>query len=112
SPLLSSLCQINFQKDCGSDNRCTSNLQLKATCASEKFIPFPWWAHTRTHTHTHTHTHAHAHTHTHTQAHYTHTHTHTHTFRSNLILNVPLTFAGCICSLKQCNTNSPFPSFL
>ncbi|XP_063076691.1 integrin alpha-3b [Engraulis encrasicolus] len=33
--------EINFQKDCGADNRCTSNLQLTATVADENFRPFP-----------------------------------------------------------------------
>ncbi|XP_062382293.1 integrin alpha-3b [Sardina pilchardus] len=34
--------EINFQKECGSDNRCTSNLKLKAHYANERFIPFTW----------------------------------------------------------------------
>ncbi|XP_041937818.1 integrin alpha-3b isoform X1 [Alosa sapidissima] len=33
--------EINFQKECGSDNRCTSNLQLTAQCANERYQPFP-----------------------------------------------------------------------
>ncbi|XP_043109036.1 integrin alpha-3b isoform X2 [Puntigrus tetrazona] len=33
--------EINFHKECGDDNRCSSNLQLKATFADENYIPFP-----------------------------------------------------------------------
>ncbi|KAM9560357.1 integrin alpha-3b [Salvelinus alpinus] len=33
--------EINFQKECGSDNRCTSNLQLTATFANELLKPYP-----------------------------------------------------------------------
>lgn len=35
--------QINFHKECGDDNRCSSNLQLKARFANESYIPFPRW---------------------------------------------------------------------
>lgn len=38
---LSERAEINFQKECGSDNTCTSNLQLKAVYANEQQIPFP-----------------------------------------------------------------------
>ncbi|KAJ8384194.1 hypothetical protein AAFF_G00207420 [Aldrovandia affinis] len=38
---LSERAEINFQKECGSDNTCTSNLQLTAVYASEQQIPFP-----------------------------------------------------------------------
>ncbi|KAG9346283.1 hypothetical protein JZ751_008108 [Albula glossodonta] len=40
---LSERAEINFQKECGSDNKCTSNLQLTAVYASEQQIPFPSW---------------------------------------------------------------------
>lgn len=33
--------QINFHKECGADNRCSSNLQLQAKFADENFVPFP-----------------------------------------------------------------------
>uniref|UniRef100_A0A668AIU6 Integrin, alpha 3b n=1 Tax=Myripristis murdjan TaxID=586833 RepID=A0A668AIU6_9TELE len=33
--------EINFQKACGSDNKCTSNLQLTAKFASQKQMPYP-----------------------------------------------------------------------
>nr|XP_055032649.1 integrin alpha-3b isoform X1 [Misgurnus anguillicaudatus] len=33
--------EINFHKECGADNRCSSNLQLKAVFTDEKNIPFP-----------------------------------------------------------------------
>uniref|UniRef100_UPI003AAD9A8C integrin alpha-3b n=1 Tax=Centroberyx gerrardi TaxID=166262 RepID=UPI003AAD9A8C len=33
--------EINFQKECGSDNRCTSNLQLTARFANDKERPYP-----------------------------------------------------------------------
>ncbi|KAG1954636.1 integrin alpha-3b isoform X2 [Pimephales promelas] len=33
--------EINFHKECGDDNRCISNLQLKAIFADENYIPFP-----------------------------------------------------------------------
>lgn len=33
--------QINFQKECGSDNKCTSNLQLTAKFANERLKPYP-----------------------------------------------------------------------
>lgn len=33
--------QINFQKECGSDNKCTSNLQLRAKFANERLKPYP-----------------------------------------------------------------------
>ncbi|KAM9772783.1 integrin alpha-3b isoform 1-T1 [Syngnathus typhle] len=33
--------EINFQKECGSDNKCTSNLQLTAHFADNKKNPFP-----------------------------------------------------------------------
>uniref|UniRef100_A0A673W531 Integrin, alpha 3b n=1 Tax=Salmo trutta TaxID=8032 RepID=A0A673W531_SALTR len=33
--------EINFQKECGSDNMCTSNLQLTATFANELLKPYP-----------------------------------------------------------------------
>ncbi|XP_071393895.1 integrin alpha-3b [Centroberyx affinis] len=33
--------EINFQKECGSDNRCTSNLQLTAKFANDKEKPYP-----------------------------------------------------------------------
>ncbi|CAB1312346.1 unnamed protein product, partial [Coregonus sp. 'balchen'] len=33
--------EINFQKECGSDNMCTSNLQLTATFANEGLKPYP-----------------------------------------------------------------------
>ncbi|XP_077062271.1 integrin alpha-3b [Siphateles boraxobius] len=32
--------EINFHKECGDDNRCSSNLQLKAVFADENYIPF------------------------------------------------------------------------
>ncbi|KAM9505104.1 integrin alpha-3-like [Salvelinus alpinus] len=32
---------INFQKECGSDNKCTSNLQLTAKFANERLKPYP-----------------------------------------------------------------------
>lgn len=35
--------QINFHKECGDDNMCSSNLQLKATFTDENHIPFPRW---------------------------------------------------------------------
>lgn len=47
SKVLSVLCcvfpQINFHKECGDDNTCSSNLQLKAIFAGENYIPFPRW---------------------------------------------------------------------
>ncbi|XP_026877673.2 integrin alpha-3b isoform X2 [Electrophorus electricus] len=33
--------EINFQKECGSDNKCSSNLQLKAQFVNEQQTPFP-----------------------------------------------------------------------
>ncbi|KAJ8254572.1 hypothetical protein COCON_G00211840 [Conger conger] len=33
--------EINFLKECGSDNRCSSNLQLEATFTNEQEVPFP-----------------------------------------------------------------------
>ncbi|XP_047464727.1 integrin alpha-3b isoform X2 [Mugil cephalus] len=33
--------EINFQKECGSDNKCTSNLQLTAQFVNQKEEPFP-----------------------------------------------------------------------
>ncbi|XP_067225800.1 integrin alpha-3b isoform X1 [Chanodichthys erythropterus] len=33
--------EINFHKECGDDNRCSSNLQLKARFADENYFPFP-----------------------------------------------------------------------
>ncbi|CAM4707082.1 unnamed protein product [Leuciscus chuanchicus] len=33
--------EINFHKECGDDNTCSSNLQLKAIFADENYIPFP-----------------------------------------------------------------------
>ncbi|XP_041829357.1 integrin alpha-3b isoform X2 [Melanotaenia boesemani] len=33
--------EINFQKECGSDNKCTSNLQLKAQFVDEQTRPYP-----------------------------------------------------------------------
>ncbi|XP_056627893.1 integrin alpha-3b isoform X2 [Triplophysa dalaica] len=33
--------EINFHKECGADNRCSSNLQLQAKFADENFVPFP-----------------------------------------------------------------------
>nr|XP_015217779.1 PREDICTED: integrin alpha-3 isoform X2 [Lepisosteus oculatus]XP_015217780.1 PREDICTED: integrin alpha-3 isoform X2 [Lepisosteus oculatus] len=38
---LSETAEINFQKDCGDDNRCRSNLQLSALFASEQQVPLP-----------------------------------------------------------------------
>ncbi|XP_076008026.1 integrin alpha-3b isoform X2 [Genypterus blacodes] len=38
---LSQRAEINFQKECGSDNRCTSNLQLTAQYADDKESPYP-----------------------------------------------------------------------
>ncbi|KAJ8365029.1 hypothetical protein SKAU_G00138600 [Synaphobranchus kaupii] len=38
---LSERAEIHFQKECGSDNKCTSNLQLTAMYANEQQIPFP-----------------------------------------------------------------------
>ncbi|XP_050980001.1 integrin alpha-3b isoform X2 [Labeo rohita] len=39
--ILTDKTEINFHKECGDDNRCSSNLQLKATFADENDIPFP-----------------------------------------------------------------------
>uniref|UniRef100_A0A9J7XJV2 Integrin, alpha 3b n=1 Tax=Cyprinus carpio carpio TaxID=630221 RepID=A0A9J7XJV2_CYPCA len=39
--ILTDKTEINFHKECGDDNRCSSNLQLKATFADENHIPFP-----------------------------------------------------------------------
>ncbi|KAK2876852.1 hypothetical protein Q8A67_020948 [Cirrhinus molitorella] len=39
--ILTDKTEINFHKECGDDNRCSSNLQLKATFADETDIPFP-----------------------------------------------------------------------
>ncbi|KAJ8345650.1 hypothetical protein SKAU_G00298430 [Synaphobranchus kaupii] len=33
--------EIHFQKECGQDNRCLSNLQLTATFTNEQQVPFP-----------------------------------------------------------------------
>ncbi|XP_051958979.1 integrin alpha-3-like [Xyrauchen texanus] len=33
--------EINFLKECGTDNRCSSNLQLETTFTDENYIPFP-----------------------------------------------------------------------
>ncbi|XP_037319598.2 integrin alpha-3b isoform X2 [Pungitius pungitius] len=33
--------EINFQRECGSDNKCSSNLQLKAHFADEHYKPYP-----------------------------------------------------------------------
>ncbi|KTF92530.1 hypothetical protein cypCar_00020944 [Cyprinus carpio] len=38
---LTSKTEINFHKECGVDNTCSSNLQLKAKFADENYIPFP-----------------------------------------------------------------------
>ncbi|KAG7492422.1 hypothetical protein MATL_G00014280 [Megalops atlanticus] len=38
---LSEKAEINFQKECGADNKCTSNLQLKAEFANEQQVPYP-----------------------------------------------------------------------
>ncbi|KAJ8264685.1 hypothetical protein GJAV_G00152510 [Gymnothorax javanicus] len=38
---ISDRAEIHFQKECGSDNKCTSNLQLTAMYANEQQIPFP-----------------------------------------------------------------------
>ncbi|XP_048869766.1 integrin alpha-3b isoform X1 [Brienomyrus brachyistius] len=38
---LSEKAQINFQKACGTDDKCTSNLQLTATFADEHHQPYP-----------------------------------------------------------------------
>uniref|UniRef100_A0A671RHJ3 Integrin alpha-3-like n=1 Tax=Sinocyclocheilus anshuiensis TaxID=1608454 RepID=A0A671RHJ3_9TELE len=39
--ILTDKTEINFHKECGDDNKCSSNLQLKATFADENHIPFP-----------------------------------------------------------------------
>ncbi|XP_059386447.1 integrin alpha-3-like [Carassius carassius] len=39
--ILTNKTEINFHKECGVDNTCSSNLQLKAIFADENYIPFP-----------------------------------------------------------------------
>ncbi|XP_076856786.1 integrin alpha-3b isoform X2 [Brachyhypopomus gauderio] len=39
--LLTEKAEMNFQKECGSDNRCSSNLQLKAQFVSDQQTSFP-----------------------------------------------------------------------
>uniref|UniRef100_A0A671KRY7 Integrin alpha-3-like n=1 Tax=Sinocyclocheilus anshuiensis TaxID=1608454 RepID=A0A671KRY7_9TELE len=39
--ILTNKTEINFHKECGVDNTCSSNLQLKAKFADENYIPFP-----------------------------------------------------------------------
>lgn len=39
--ILTDKAEINFHKECGDDNRCSSNLQLKARFADENYNPFP-----------------------------------------------------------------------
>uniref|UniRef100_A0A672R5F3 Integrin alpha-3-like n=1 Tax=Sinocyclocheilus grahami TaxID=75366 RepID=A0A672R5F3_SINGR len=39
--ILTNKTEINFHKECGVDNMCSSNLQLKAKFADENYFPFP-----------------------------------------------------------------------
>uniref|UniRef100_A0A673G1V5 Integrin alpha-3-like n=1 Tax=Sinocyclocheilus rhinocerous TaxID=307959 RepID=A0A673G1V5_9TELE len=39
--ILTNKTEINFHKECGVDNMCSSNLQLEAKFADENYIPFP-----------------------------------------------------------------------
>ncbi|XP_072524174.1 integrin alpha-3b isoform X1 [Salminus brasiliensis] len=40
-PRVTEKAEINFQKECGSDNKCSSNLQVKAEFANEQQVLFP-----------------------------------------------------------------------